>query len=158
MALLRNGEADKKGFPLPRVRDLAWAASGAAALVACAWLLSLAASAVPGSRGPEVGSPRDAASWFVLPLACAATGYLEETYFRAYLLDRFSAAGASRAFSAAAALALFALCHAYEGPWGVANALAAGGALTWIYLKSGSTHGPAWAHAAYNFVVYAAAA
>jgi membrane protease YdiL (CAAX protease family) len=49
---------------------------------------------------------------------------------------------------------IFGLCHAYEGPWGFANALLAGAFLSLIYIKTASFHGVALSHGLYNILVY----
>jgi membrane protease YdiL (CAAX protease family) len=49
---------------------------------------------------------------------------------------------------------LFSLCHIYEGPWGILNAVLAGIFLSVLFNRYRSIHGIAWAHAAYNMFVY----
>jgi membrane protease YdiL (CAAX protease family) len=142
-----------------------------------------------------VEAPREPAAWALMILSCFSTGYLEETYFRHYLLSRFRkqkpgirTAGpenpdyeAAEAFLPAprpekrglaavlgslyaktgpapgilVSTALFSLCHIYEGPWGVINAVLAGLLLSLIYVHYGALHGLAWAHGLYNIFIYA---
>ena len=47
-------------------------------------IISLSETAVAGVKAP--GEP---AAWILMILSCLSTGYLEETYFRHYLLNRF---------------------------------------------------------------------
>jgi len=49
---------------------------------------------------------------------------------------------------------LFSLCHVYEGPWGILNAVLAGIILSLLFIRFRSLHGIAWAHGAYNIFVY----
>jgi membrane protease YdiL (CAAX protease family) len=130
----------------------------------------------------EVEAPGKPAAWILMIASCLSTGYLEETYFRRYLLDRLCRGGARAAgaflpqkhglAAAAAALyaktgplpgilasaALFSLCHVYEGPWGVINAALAGVFLSLIYIHYGALHGLAWAHGLYNIFIYVSGA
>jgi membrane protease YdiL (CAAX protease family) len=87
-------------------------------------------------------------------IVCFATGYLEETYFRAYLFVRLSEAGLDEMKCIVVSVVLFSLCHIYEGFWGVFNAAVAALILSVAFLRRKSVHGPAWAHAAYNALVY----
>ena len=114
-------------------------------------------------------TPRGLVPWAAVILSCITTGYLEETYFRAYLLSRFvPEAGGVRPGAARSLLppplrsvitvgcstALFALCHVYEGPGGILNAFLEGLLLALVYLRCRALHGIAWAHGLYNAIVY----
>jgi membrane protease YdiL (CAAX protease family) len=87
-------------------------------------------------------------------LSCAGTGYLEEGYFRFYLLKTLEPAGIGAGGLIFLSVLLFTFCHGYEGPWGMANAALAGFFLALVFKKKGSLHGIAWAHGAYNVLVY----
>jgi len=128
-----------------------------AGLLIAAALLSLTAKTFTrNSVLPIPESPRGALQWLVMFGAALTTAYLEETYFRAYLLTRFSHAGISRLPRILVSVLLFSLCHLYEGSWGILNAVVAGFILAVLYERRPSVHGIAWAHAAYNALVYAA--
>jgi membrane protease YdiL (CAAX protease family) len=99
-------------------------------------------------------APGTLVSWLVLTASSLGTGYLEESYFRAYLHTRLREAGLGPLKSTALSAILFALCHFYEGPWGALNALLAGIFLSLLFLRYKSLHGLAWAHGAYNIFVY----
>jgi membrane protease YdiL (CAAX protease family) len=99
-------------------------------------------------------APRGLVPWLVLIAASLGTGYLEESYFRAYLSVRFAEAGLGPLKSIAVSAALFTLCHLYEGLWGALNALLAGIFLSLVFLRQKSLHGLAWAHGGYNVFVY----
>jgi membrane protease YdiL (CAAX protease family) len=103
---------------------------------------------------PLVEAPHGFQEWAAMFLVCATTGYLEETYFRAYLFVRLEEAGLDEKKGIALSVLLFSLCHIYEGFWGVLNAALAAFVLSIAYLRRKSVHGPAWAHAVYNAIVY----
>jgi len=100
-------------------------------------------------------APEGAAAWAVTALTALTVGYLEEGYFRAYLLPRLEGAGIRAAEAVIAGTALFALCHAWEGPGGIINAALAGLFLSLLWMKFKSLHGLALAHALYNVAAYA---
>ena len=149
------------GIPRPRAADLAWAL----ALLAGAFLL-LAAAGLLLSLLPEEAR-RQMAGGFrwrleearLLPLAAGfslLTGYREEFFFRAYLLTRLEQAGLPPAAGAAASGLLFASGHAYQGPIGLAVALALGLYFALAFAWQGNLHRVAWAHGLYNLAVLAA--
>ncbi|MDR1411478.1 MAG: CPBP family intramembrane metalloprotease [Spirochaetaceae bacterium] len=152
--------------------------------------ISVLSSILSGSEisAAVVGAPGGPGAWIVMILSCFSTGYLEETYFRHYLLSLFGKhrpgtplSGPENPESGVAGIpppgrgkllgalcaktgavpgialstALFSLCHIYEGPWGMANAVLAGLFLSLIYTHYGAIHGLAWAHGLYNIFVYA---
>jgi membrane protease YdiL (CAAX protease family) len=51
-------------------------------------------------------------------------------------------------------VALFSICHLYEGPWGFLNAVLSGTFLCLIFFKFRAFHGNAIAHGMYNIAVY----
>ncbi|MDR2053250.1 MAG: CPBP family intramembrane metalloprotease [Treponema sp.] len=159
--------------------------------------ISVLSSIIPLSETTfaVVQAPGEPAAWILMIFSCFSTGYLEETYFRHYLLNPFrkqkpgtqtagpenpdreteeaffpdtrpgrhglpAAAGALYAKAGPipgilVSTALFSLCHIYEGPWGVINAVLAGLLLSLIYVHYGALHGLAWAHGLYNIFIYA---
>jgi membrane protease YdiL (CAAX protease family) len=96
--------------------------------------------------------PRTFFQWAVMVPSVLSTGYMEESYFRFYLLTRLEHTGSGKAvfFSGL----LFSLCHVYEGLPGILNAAVAGVFLSFLFLKYRSFHGLAWAHGMYNAVIY----
>jgi membrane protease YdiL (CAAX protease family) len=118
------------------------------------FLVSLAS---PGPEAPPA-MPPGPGQWPALIVLCMGTGYLEESYFRLYLLSRFTAGGLDPRRSVLFSAVFFTLCHGYEGPWGMLNAAAAGIILSLIFLRYRSLHGIAWAHGLYNTAVYLTAA
>ena len=100
----------------------------------------------------SIEPPENFFQWVVMAFSVITTGYVEESYFRFYLLRRLGETepGKGVFFS----VLLFSLCHVYEGVPGVLNAALAGTFLSFLFLKSRSIHGLAWAHGAYNAAVY----
>jgi membrane protease YdiL (CAAX protease family) len=107
---------------------------------------------IPSS--PRLEAPQELLAWLVMLVSCLGTGYLEESYFRLYLLLRLEAAGIGIGKSMFFSCILFAICHTYEGPWGILHAGLAGILLSWVLIRFHSFHGIAWAHGAYNGLVY----
>jgi membrane protease YdiL (CAAX protease family) len=98
--------------------------------------------------------PEGIVAWTGIVLLCLVTGYWEEGVFRLYFLTICSRAGIRNFGSVLASSLVFAFCHSYEGIPGMVNAGVAGITLSVIYLKTGSYHGPALAHALYNMAAY----
>ena len=111
----------------------------------------------PESFSPPllVEAPGSAWGWTVMAFSCIGTGYLEESYFRYYLLTRLENRLPNPAIRIVISTILFSFCHMYEGPWGILNAVLAGILLSMLFIRYGSIHGIAWAHGAYNIFVYA---
>ena len=138
----------------PKKNDLYSFFIGLPGLIVIGLLISLIILLLFRFSPPRVAGPVSAAGWAVMIVSCLATGYLEETYFRYYLLtkleSRIPEAGLRVAFSSL----LFAICHIHQWPWGVLNAALAGVLLSILFLRFRSLHGIAWAHGAYNMFVY----
>jgi len=147
------------GLYRPRPRDALRTAGAVVGALALAAPVVAAMALVPALR--ELGSTGyrwGLRSAWELPLALAfglTAGYREELYFRAYLLGRFEQAGVPRAAGVAAATALFALGHLYEGVLGVAFAFVMGLYFSVVYLRSRSLHVPAVAHGLLNAALLA---
>jgi len=103
----------------------------------------------------RVEGPASLSGWLVVLAACLGTGYLEEIYFRYYLLTRLEKAAVSPAARVIFSAALFAAIHIHQGHWGMLNAAIAGVFLAALFLRYRSIHGIALAHAGYNVFVYA---
>jgi membrane protease YdiL (CAAX protease family) len=142
----------------PGQKDLYAFIIGFPALVVISLVLSLLISLFPGnSPPPGIEAPVSVPGWVVMFLSCIGTGYLEESYFRFYLLKKLreiTPGTAGMVVRIALSTALFSVCHIYEGPWGIANAALAGAVLSLLFERFGSLHGIAWAHGGYNAFVY----
>jgi membrane protease YdiL (CAAX protease family) len=138
----------------PDLRDLKTALIALPALL----LMGFCVSLIPGgdifSRLP-IAPPRTFLQWAVLIPSILSSAYVEESYFRFYLLTRLEEAGIPPLKGVIFSVLLFSLCHIYEGLPGVLNAALAGTFLSLLFVKYRSFHGLAWAHGAYNAAVYA---
>jgi membrane protease YdiL (CAAX protease family) len=150
--LLRN-EKTAHALARPSPHDLLICALSLAALIAVGSLLSALSSRLR-LQSMTLETPDDALGWFVLCLSCLGTGYLEESWFRLYLPLKLGNAGFLRGTAIALSTLLFALCHCYEGMWGVLNAALAGAVLSFFVWKKKSFHGIALAHTLYNTLAY----
>ena len=160
LALLWYLISDKNGFSAlkdikPGRSDLLPLAIGLPGLIIIGLLVSLMVSLFSGpSPPPLIEAPLTIPGTFVMIFACLGTGYLEETYFRYYLLTRLRRLLPQPAKRIMLSVILFSMCHIYEGPWGVLNAAIAGILLSVLFIHRRSLHGIAWAHSAYNIFVY----
>jgi membrane protease YdiL (CAAX protease family) len=153
--LLWRGKNKKPLRIRPGPEDLQSALLALPGLLGIGFLVSLTAALFPALPAPpKMDAPRGFLPWLALAAASLGAGYLEESYFRAYLHTLFAEAGLGPRKGIAVSAALFALCHLYEGPWGALNALLAGIFLSLVFIRKKSLHGLAWAHGGYNVLVY----
>jgi membrane protease YdiL (CAAX protease family) len=106
----------------------------------------------------ELNYPSVISGWIILFISCISTGYLEESFFRFYILSKREELKLGKISAAVLSAVLFSVCHIYEGPWGFINSFIAAIILAYIFLRYNSLHGIAAAHGLYNFIVYIAAA
>jgi membrane protease YdiL (CAAX protease family) len=137
-----------------RVKDLAAFILSLPALILAALSVSLASNLM-NIQARALPLPSHAAGWILLSLSCLSTGYLEESYFRFYLLNKLEEAGSATGPGVLSSALLFAVCHIYEGPFGVLNSILAALILSFVYIRYRSLHGIALAHGAYNVIAYA---
>jgi len=107
---------------------------------------------------PHIAAPSGFGPWAALAFSVFALAYLEESFFRFYLISKRQEMGLSGHRAVLVSTLLFALSHAYLGAWGILNAALCGTALAYVFLRSGSLHGVAIAHGFYNMAAYAVAA
>ena len=164
LALLWYIIPERKGFSAlkqekPRIQDLFSFIIGLPALIITGIGISLLVSLFSGysdmALPPLVEGPANVYGWIVMVFSCLCTGYLEESYFRYYLLTKLEYPVSSTTVKVLLTTVLFSLCHVYEGPWGIANAVIAAVILSLIFIRFRSLHGIALAHGAYNIFVYA---
>jgi membrane protease YdiL (CAAX protease family) len=147
---LRDWDAAK-----PRLRDLRAFSLALPGLLALGLAVSLVFPLIfPENPVPRLEAPANAPGWIVLALSSLSTGYLEESYFRFYLLRLLEQTGLGTKRRLFISVMLFSFCHIYEGPGGAINALLAGLLLGGVFIRERSLHGIAWAHGAYNLLVY----
>jgi len=163
LALLWYLMSDKKGFSAlegekPHIRDLIPFAAGLPSLIIIGIGISFLVSRFSGFLGLspplKVEAPGSIPGWIVMIISCLTSGYLEESYFRYYLLTRLENVVPWEVLRIVFSTALFSICHFYEGPWGILNAVLAGVLLSVLFIRYRSLHGVAWAHGAYNIFVY----
>lgn len=160
LALLWYLISDKNGFSAlkeekPGRQDLFCLAIGFPGLIIIGLLISLLVFLVSGLPPPPiVEAPVNIPGTLIMILACIGTGYLEESYFRYYLLIKLENPLPNVIIRIALSTLLFSLCHIYEGPWGIINAVLAGILLSVLFIRFRSLHGIALAHGAYNIFVY----
>jgi membrane protease YdiL (CAAX protease family) len=157
LVLGKTGMASLSGEK-PGKGDLYSFIMGFPALVIIGLVLSLLISLFSGSSlPPRIEPPASVPGWIVMFFSCIGTGYLEESYFRFYLLRKMAEITSGMAgmiIRIALSVALFSICHIYEGPWGIINAALAGTVLSLLFERYGALHGIAWAHGGYNAFVY----
>ncbi|MCL2066993.1 MAG: CPBP family intramembrane metalloprotease [Treponema sp.] len=98
--------------------------------------------------------PSSVPGWIILSISCISTGYLEESFFRFYILSRREELKLSNTAAILISTAAFSACHIYEGPWGFLNSFLAGILLCFIFLRYRSLHGIAIAHGLYNIAAF----
>ena len=164
LALVWYIMSDKNGVSAlkeekPAAEDALLFAIGFPSLVILGLGISFLVPLFQGCQGltppPKVQTPVTIIGWIVLFFSCMGTGYLEESYFRFYLLTRLENVLPRPVFRVILSTILFSVCHVYEGPWGIVNAVLAGILLSALFIRFRSLHGIAWAHGAYNIFVYA---
>jgi len=140
----------------PQKRDILPFAIGLPVLIIIGLLIPflISLSAATAAAPPRIEGPYNFIGWAVMILACLGIGYLEELYFRYYLLSKTENIIPQAAVRVLFSTVLFALCHMHDGPWGVLNAALAGLFLSALFLRYRSIHGIALAHAGYNMFVY----
>jgi len=124
-------------------------------LLITGFLVAHASSGIGGAAAVvSIYSPSSPSGWVILCIFCVSAAYLEESFFRFYLLSRMDELRLNAPAALAVSTALFSICHIYEGPWGFLNAVLSGTILAFIFLRYRSLHGIAIAHSLYNISVY----
>jgi membrane protease YdiL (CAAX protease family) len=154
--LLRVKSFKEWGITFPRKSDILPAVIALPALVLIGLTISLASrSFIEIPSGSRFLPPRNVVSWVILVISSVSTAYLEESFFRFYLLTKREEMGFGPHRAVLISTLLFSICHIYEGPWGFLNAALSGVLLAYIFLRFRSLHGIVFAHALYNVLVYA---
>ncbi|MCL2191316.1 MAG: CPBP family intramembrane metalloprotease [Treponema sp.] len=158
--LLKTKSLREWGVARPGRRDLVPGLVSLAAIAIVGFAVAAAFRHFGDPGDPRVVIPGEAAPWAVLVLSVLAGAYLEESFFRFYLLARRTETGhgpmnLDPVRAVFFSTALFAFSHAHLGPWGVLNAAVSGTALSCVFLRTGSLHGVSLAHGLYNVMVFA---
>ena len=144
------------GITYPQKKDIVPALLAFPSLFLIGITVSLVSPFVDGiPASPKFLPPQTAFSWIILVISCLSGAYLEESFFRFYLLSKRKELGLGPYRAILVSTLLFSLCHVYEGPWGFLNAALSGILLAYIFLRFRSLHGISIAHALYNILVYA---
>ena len=117
-------------------------------------IVAFAASLFGTSEEMALPSPSSALGWGILVISCISTGYLEESFFRFYILSRREELGLGNTSAIIFSTVIFSICHIYGGPWAFLNSFIAGIFLCLVFLRYRSLHGIALAHGIYNLAVY----
>ena len=155
--LMLKGKSLKEwGITLPWKKDIVPAILAFPALLLIGLTVSLVSHHFQGAAPePRYLPPQTEFEWVILVISCISTAYLEETYFRLYLLSKREEMGLGPLRAVLVSTLLFSSCHIYEGPWGFLNAALSGIVLAFAFVRFRSLHGITFAHALYNIVVYA---
>ena len=137
-----------------RKNDLISAARALPCLLAAGIVTTIASSISGTTARIIVYAPVTAAGWITLCVSCFLGAYLEESYFRFYLLSKRNEFNLNAKGALALSVILFAACHIYAGPWSFINALISGVVLGFIFLRYNAIHGLAIAHGLYNIIAY----
>jgi len=153
--LLRVKSLKEWGVTLPGKRDFIPAVVAPPALILIGLAISIASRHFDEiSSGSRFLPPPSFFPWIILIISCISTAYLEESFFRFYLLSKREEMGLGPHRAVLVSVVSFSLCHMYEGPWGFLNAVLSGTVLAFIFLRFRSLHGIAFGHALYNVLVY----
>jgi membrane protease YdiL (CAAX protease family) len=138
----------------PAVNDIYSFLLGFPALAVTGLVLSFAMTVFPAPKPPRMEAPGNLTGWLIMIVSCIGTGYLEESFFRYYLLRKMKLWASSSGIRVLFSVVLFAVCHIYEGPWGILNSVLAGFLLAVLFERYKTLNGIALAHGAYNVFVY----
>ena len=106
------------------------------------------------SAQAPVSFPASVSDWTVLGISCIFAAYLEESFFRYYLLSKRKDFNMGQVQALIFSTLLFSVCHIYEGPWGFLNSIISGVILAFLFMRYQTLHGIAIAHGLYNIAVY----
>ncbi|MDR1836072.1 MAG: CPBP family intramembrane metalloprotease [Treponema sp.] len=152
--LLRGKQAGNLNI-LPGKKDILSGLITLPCLLISGFIIALI-SAYAGGTSAQISlySPSSITEWAILCFSCISAAYLEESYFRFYLLSRKDEFKLGAASVLAVSVALFSICHIYEGTWGILNSVISAVILGVVFLRYQALHGIAIAHGLYNITVY----
>jgi membrane protease YdiL (CAAX protease family) len=124
-------------------------------LILTGFAIAFISSYIGGGSGQAVTrSPGTGIEWVVLGVSCISAAYLEESFFRFYLIARRDEFKLDAAPALTLSIIMFSVCHIYEGPWGFLNAAISAVILGFVFLRYRALHGVAIAHGVYNISAY----
>ena len=153
--LLKEKSLKEWGITLPGKKDLFPAVMTPLALILIGLTISLASRHFDNiPSGSRFLPPQNFISWIILIISCISAAYLEESFFRFYLLSKRKDMKLGLHRAVLVSVVSFSLCHIYEGPWGFLNAVLSGIVLAFVFIRFRSLHGITFGHALYNVMVY----
>jgi len=152
--ILRRKQQESRNI-IPGKNDLTSFFTTLPCLIITGITISLISSMAGTHEQFMFGTPSTAGGWVILCFSCISAAYLEESFFRFYLLSKKDEFNLSTVQIIAVSTALFSVCHLYSGFWGFLNAAVSGTFLCIIFLRYKSIHGIAIAHALYNIMAFA---
>ena len=124
----------------------------------CLFITGFATALISQNIGPSpqvpAGFPSSVIDWTVVGISCILAAYLEESFFRYYLISKRKELNMGQVQVLIFSTLLFSVCHIYEGPWGFLNSIISGVILAFLFLRYQTLHGIAIAHGLYNIAVY----
>jgi len=118
-------------------------------------VITILSALTNSSSAPEIfSSPSTITGWIILCLTCVFSAYLEESYFRFYILSNKNEMNLKAPAALILSVILFSFCHIYGGFFGFLNAFLCGALLGIIFLRFKSIHGIAIAHCIYNISAF----
>jgi len=154
--LLKVKSLKEWGVTRPGKKDVIPALISLPAIVLVGFAVTAAANHFGGlPEVPRILPPTAVAPWAILVVSIFAGAYLEESFFRFYLLSKLEGTGLGPHRIVLISTVMFAFCHIYAGPWGFVNAAISGTVLAYVFLRFRSLHGISIAHGMYNVMVFA---
>jgi membrane protease YdiL (CAAX protease family) len=140
----------------PCIKDLISCVIALPCLLLAGFFIASVSHIVGGSPAQvPLNFPSTRLGWAALSSSCVFSAYLEESFFRFYILSRRDELKLNAMSALVVSVALFSICHLYEGPWGFLNSIISGTVLAFVFLRYHSLHGIAIAHSLYNIFIYA---
>jgi membrane protease YdiL (CAAX protease family) len=140
---------------VPGIKDLISCVIALPCLLLTGFFIASVSYIIGGSSAQiPVNFPSTTPGWIALCAACVFSAYLEESFFRFYILSRGDELKLNALPALVVSVALFSICHIYEGPWGFLNSAISGTILSIVFLRYHSLHGIAIAHSLYNIFIY----
>ncbi|MCX8013378.1 MAG: CPBP family intramembrane metalloprotease [Rectinema sp.] len=142
-------------FRAPTNAERRQAVAVAAMSLGCA-AISVTITRLGGSLNPLFVYRAGMAFWLLVPLALISSlsvGYSEEMFFRFFVLDGLTSAGARQTAAAGVSVLIFALSHHAQGLYGILFAAAIAVLYSFLRLKGYRLHALALGHALYDAAI-----